>query len=113
MPPFTFGIGSKCLGVVEKDSLELAKTFINCSDPEGWIIEFDFTCSPICSGNKAHTFINFGDFTSAYDFVPHLENFFDVKVRNDDDNVLRINGYYFRSAILTALLKTPFVNNEY
>lgn len=108
MPLFTFGIGAKCGGIIEKDSLEEAKTFINSSDPEGWIIEFDFKCYPVNSANTTYTLVNFGDFTAAYDFRYHLSKCFGVKVINEDDNLLRINGYYFGAAIRKALLKTPF-----
>ena len=105
MPLFTFGIGSKCLGVSEKDSKNSTS-----SDPEEWIIEFDFICLPKGTGNKFYTLIDFGDFTSAYDFTNHFSHFFQTKVKNMDDNVLRINGYYLRENIVRALLKTPFVN---
>ena len=110
MPLFTFGIASKCLGVIEKESLEIATIFINSNDPESWILQFDFTCSPIGSGNKFYTIINFGNFTSAYDFVNHLQHFFGVGIKNTDDNKLRISGYYLKLNILSALLKTPFIN---
>ena len=113
MPLFTFGIGSKCLGVIEKDSLSVATTFINCSDPECWITEFDFSCSPICIGNKSYTMINFGDYPAAYDFAYHLGKHFGVKVKNEDDNLLRVNGYYFRAAILNTLLKIPFQTEKF
>ena len=108
MPLFTFGIGAKCGGVVEKESLEEAKKFINCGDPEGWVIEFDFKCYPVGSGNTTYTLINFGDFTAAYDFRYHLSKWLGVKVINEDDNLLRINGYHLREVIRKVLLKRPF-----
>ena len=110
MPLYSFGIGGKCLGVIEKESIQAANEFINCSDPESWISEFTFICSPKGLGNRVYTFVNFGNFTSAYDFADHLEKTLRVEVSNEDDNLLRLNGYYLYHRVLKALLKTPFIS---